>query len=125
MWFWWFILICDLLIPFTMMLAGQMMWKHMPKNINGVIGYRTSRSMKNMDTWKFANAYCGKLWYKTGKILFLPTIILHIPFYGRSETVLGIFCTILCTIQVITLIISISPTEKALKKNFTEEGIRK
>lgn len=86
------------LIPFIMMLAGRMTWRHMPENINGVIGYRTSRSMKNMDTWKFADAYCGKLWYKTGKILFLPTII---------------------------LIISILPTEKALKKNFTEEGIRK
>lgn len=28
MWFWWFILICDLLVPFTMLIAGRMMWRH-------------------------------------------------------------------------------------------------
>lgn len=34
-----------------MILGGRIMWKHSPKNINCVIGYRTSRSMKNIDTW--------------------------------------------------------------------------
>ena len=55
MWFWWFILVCDLLVPFTMLIAGRMMWKHCPKHINGVIGYRTRRSWKYRDmeirTW--------------------------------------------------------------------------
>ena len=27
MWFWWVILVCDLLVPFTMLIAGRMMWK--------------------------------------------------------------------------------------------------
>ena len=44
MWFWWFMLICDLLIPITMVVAGRMMWKHCPKHINGMFGYRTTRS---------------------------------------------------------------------------------
>ena len=34
MWFWWFMLICDLLIPITMLIGGRMMWKHCPKRIN-------------------------------------------------------------------------------------------
>ena len=59
MWFWWFMLICDLIIPIAMVIGGRMMWKHYPKNINSMSGYRTTRSMKNMDTWKFANDYCG------------------------------------------------------------------
>lgn len=50
MWFWWFMIICDLVIPILMIFTGRMMWKHTPKNINGIIGYRTRRSMKNMDT---------------------------------------------------------------------------
>lgn len=54
-------LVFDLLIPVVMIVAGRMMWKHPPKNINEVIGYRTGHSMKNMDTWKFAHNYCGKL----------------------------------------------------------------
>ena len=55
--FWWFILMCDLLLPITLLIAGKMMWKHCPKQINGVLGYRTARSMKNMDTWRFAHEY--------------------------------------------------------------------
>ena len=47
MWFWWFMLICDLIIP--VVIGGRMMWKHCPKHINGMSGYRTIRSMKNMD----------------------------------------------------------------------------
>lgn len=51
MWFWWFMLICDLLIPIVMVVGGRMMWKHCSKHINGMSGYRTTRSMKNKDTY--------------------------------------------------------------------------
>ena len=56
MWFWWFMLICDLIIPIAMVICGRMMWKHCPKHMNSMSGYRTTRSMKKMDTWKFAKA---------------------------------------------------------------------
>lgn len=125
MWFWYFMFISDLLIPLLMIFAGRMMWKHTPENVNSVIGYRTSRSMKNKDTWKFANNYCGKLWCKIGKLMLFPSIILFIPFYWSSIEVISIIGSVLCTIQVIILIISIVPTEKALKKNFTKEGVQK
>lgn len=124
MWFWWFMFICDLLIPLLMIFAGRMMWKHTPKNINGAIGYRTSRSMKNIDTWRFANNHCGKIWCKIGKIMIFPSVLLHLLFYGCSIEAIGTFGAILCTIQVIILLISILPTEKALKRNFTEDGVK-
>ena len=38
MWFWWFILICDCIIPAIMIIVGRMMWKHCPKKINGLLG---------------------------------------------------------------------------------------
>lgn len=125
MWFWWFMFCCDLLIPVTMIVCGQMMWKHCPKNINGLMGYRTSRSMRNMDTWKFAHEYCGKLWWKIGWITLIPSIIIHIPFYGTEDNTIGVVGGILVTIQVIILIASIYPTERALKRNFTDDGIRR
>ena len=105
MWFWWFMIICDLVIPILMIFTGRMMWKHTPKNINGIIGYRTRRSMKNMDTWKFAHHFCGKLWYKIGWIMFVLSIILHLSFYGHSTKVIGIFGVVISTIQVIILIV--------------------
>ena len=94
MWFWWFILICDCLIPAIMIIAGRMMWKHCPKKINGVVGYRTKMSMINMDTWRFAHDHAGKLWWKVGIGLLGPTMLIHIPFYGASDDTIGILSII-------------------------------
>lgn len=124
MWFWWFMFICDLLIPFLMIICGRMMWKHSPKRINSIAGYRSKRSMKNMDTWKFAHDYCGRLWWKIGWLMLIPSAAIHVPFYNKSENAIGVMGGVLCTVQCLVLILSIIPTERALKKNFTEEGIR-
>ena len=59
--FWIFMLIMDLLLPFTMIGFGRYFMKKAPKEINSVFGYRTSMSMKNKDTWEFAHKYCGDL----------------------------------------------------------------
>lgn len=125
MWFWWFLFTCDLLIPVLMIAGGRMMWKHCSKSINGIVGYRTTRSMKNIDTWKFAHDYCGRLWWKIGWIMLVPSAVIHFPFYGSSENTLGTVSAVLCTIQCVVLVASIFPTERALKRNFTDEGIRK
>lgn len=101
------------------------MWKHCPKKINGIYGYRTGRSMKNMDTWKFAHDYCGRLWYKIGWIMLIPSALVQIPFFRSDEDVVGTVGAVLCTIQVIVLIASIFPTEAALKKAFYEDGTRR
>ena len=69
--FWIFMLIMDLLIPFTMIGFGYLFLKRTPKNINVLFGYRTTMSMKNRDTWEFAHRYCGKLWYMWGGILLV------------------------------------------------------
>lgn len=122
MWFWWFMFVCDLLIPMLMIIAGRMMWKHPPKKINAIIGYRTSRSMKSVETWKFAQEYCGKLWWKIGWIMLIPSVIIHFPFFGSSDNAIGIVGGILCTVQCIILIAAIFPTEIALKKRFDNQG---
>ena len=125
MWLWWFWLICDLLIPFAMIVVGRMSWKHCPKNINSLIGYRTTRSMKSMDTWKFAHEYCGKLWWKLGWLIMILTALMHIPLYQSNDNMIGIAGLVLITIQCTVLIISIYPTEKALKEYFNDDGTRK
>lgn len=125
MWFWWFMLICDILIPVVMVIAGRMMWKHCPKHINGLLGYRTTRSMKNMDTWKFAHDYCGKLWWKIGWIMIMPSALIHIPLYHSDKNTIGFAGLILVAIQCFIMIVSIYPTEKALKKYFYNDGTRR
>lgn len=124
MWFW-FLLACDIIVPIIMVIAGRWMWKHTPEDINVLIGYRTTRSMKNMDTWKFAHEHCGQLWWKIGWVMLLPSVLLHIPFYNASNNTIAILCAVVCTVQCVILVVSIFPTEKALKRTFTDEGIRK
>lgn len=121
----WFIFACDLLIPIMMIGFGRIMWKHTPKDINYIFGYRTTRSMKNEDTWRFAHEYCGRLWWRIGLIMLIPTVLVHIPFYDSSKDTIGIVATIVMTVQLIVLIASIFPTEIALKKSFNDDGTRK
>lgn len=123
---WIFITICDLLIPLTMIGFGYVLKKHPPKGINGIYGYRTSRSMKNKETWNFANTYCGNLWWKWGWPLLLLTILVHLPFMNCSDdTGFSVLCLAVTAGQCVVLIGSIFPVEKALKERFDEHGVRK
>jgi len=116
--FWIFMLIVDLLIPFTMIGFGRYFLKKAPKDINMVFGYRTARSMKNKETWDFAHKYCGKIWYVCGLIMLPVTVLFLLLTIGKSENCVGTVGGIICMVQLIPLIGSIVPTEIALKKNF-------
>lgn len=124
MWFWIFMLIMNLIIPLSMIGFGKYFLKNTPKEINSVFGYRTTMSMKNRDTWDFAHKYFGKIWYICGLVLLPFSIILMFFVLGQNKDVIGTLGIILCFIQIITLIGSIFPTEKALKKNFDKNGNR-
>lgn len=117
--------ICNLLIPATMIITGYFMYKKPPKDINGVIGYRTPMSSKNMDTWKFAHDYCGRLWLKIGIILLVPSIIVQIPFANSDENTVGILTLIIEGVQLVFLLGSILPVERALKRTFDKNGKRR
>lgn len=117
--------IFNLLVPLLMIIFGRIMYKHAPKSINGVYGYRTSMSMKNEDTWKFAHDYCGRLWYKIGLIMLIPSVLVQLPFVKSSTDTIGIMTVVLETVQICVMIASIFPTEKALRKTFDKYGNRK
>ena len=123
--FWIYMLIIDLLLPFTMIGFGKYFLKTAPKNINTVFGYRTSMSMKNKDTWIFAHKYCGKIWFISGLIMLPLSVIVMMFVFGGLENVVGTVGAVLCGIQFIPILISIILTEKALNKTFDENGIRR
>ena len=79
-------------------------------------------SMKNKDTWNFTHHYCGKLWLSLGWIMLILTIMSMLFVIGKDMKVVSIFWGILCGIQLIFLIGSIIPTERALKNNFDQHG---
>ena len=123
--FWIFMLIMDLLLPLTMIGFGRYFMKNAPKEINSVFGYRTSMSMKNKDTWKFAHKYCGKVWYVCGMVMLPITVIFMLLVIGKNKDCVGSIGGIICGVQLIPLIGSILPTEIALKKNFDKNGTRR
>lgn len=63
---WFMMLSFNLLIPAIMLIAGRLFSKKAPKDINWIIGYRTTMSMKNEDTWAFAHQIAGAFWWKWG-----------------------------------------------------------
>lgn len=52
----------------------------------------------------------------------IPSILVQLPFVHGSEDMVGTVGGILCTIQTVVLVVSIIPTEMALKRTFTESG---
>lgn len=116
---------CCLLVPAIVLIAGRIMWKHPPQEINAILGYRISLSMKNQDTWAFAHDYCGRLWWKIGWILLAATLLALIPLWSCSDTVVGVAGTVIMLVQCVVLIASIFPTERALKRTFNDDGTRR
>ena len=123
---WVSLLLVNLLIPAVMIGFGRMMEKKPPKKVNGFYGYRTSRSMKNQDTWDFAQRYMGPVWWKWGWIMLPPVVL------AQALTLLCPDVQSMCywslvpmTAELVVLMASISPVERALKQNFDENGRRR
>lgn len=123
--FWIFMMIMNLLIPFSMIGFGAYFRKKAPKEINYLYGYRTPMSMKNKDTWDFAHHYFGSLWFKMGWIVVFITIIAMLFLVGKDTQTVGYFGVVITLLQCIPLLGPIISTERALRRNFDEDGNRR
>lgn len=123
--FWIFMLVVELFIPAIMIVLGNYFYRHTPEEINSYSGYRTSRSMKNKDTWKFANRHFARTWRALGWILAVPVLAAMFTMLGKNEDAVGNFGALLIAAQVAVLLVSIVPTELALRRTFDENGNRK
>ena len=115
-------LIMCLLTPAMMIGFGKQFMKGGPKQINGVFGYRTTRSMKNKETWRFAHQYSGKIWHRSGLALLPVSIVVMLFVYGKSVDMTGIAGLIIVIVQMVVMICAIPFTEEALKRNFDDLG---
>ena len=123
--FWYLMVLSCLLTPAIMIIFGAYFKKGKPEEINIAFGYRSSMSMKNHDTWKFAHVYCGKLWYWQGLILLPLSLIAMLFVIGGDEKMVGGLGGIVICVQVVPLLGSIYFVEKALRKHFYKDGSRK
>lgn len=119
--YWLFMLIMDLLIPLGMIILGERFKKKAP-NVNFIYGYRTSMSMKNKDTWEFAHKHCGKLWFLLGLVLAPISAIPLLFVLEKDMVTLAAVGASVCIVQFVILLVSIIPTEVALKKHYDRNG---
>ena len=121
-----FLFIMLLLVPAVMVGFGAYFMKRAPKKINYVFGYRTARSMKNEDTWKFAHKLIGKIWFVCGTVLLVVGTASFFTFTAnKNENAASIASLVILGVQLLVLMCSIIPTESALKKTFDENGNRR
>ncbi len=121
--FWIFMFIITLLIPAALLLIYFLCPRL--KTIHGASGYRTERSMKNQDTWNYAQKYCARI----SLYLFFPSLILAISIMptviSKSMDTIGLIGLGIIIIQMISFAVIIAFTEKALKNTFDESGNRR
>ncbi len=140
--FWIFMLCMVLLVPLTMIILGKRainyevndnfdMSKYRRKiNIKGekewfyLSGYRTRRSMKNDETFKFAQKLAGKYWFPSGLILLFPSIVAMYFVIGKDKNTIAWIGLVVVAVQMIVLLIPMIPVERALKNNFDKDGKR-
>lgn len=114
--FWIFMFIITLLIPAALLLT----WYICPrlKRINNLSGYRSKMSMQNQETWDFAQKYCSKI----SLYMFFPSLILAIVIMlamsSKSIGWIGWTGLGIIIIQMMSFVVILIFTEKALKKSF-------
>ena len=110
-----FLIFCVLCVPIIQLIGGWCMRYHTPKKINSWIGYRTTNAMKNADTWKLANQYCGKLWLMIGTVSAI--IGFSCLFFSKKIAAILILGTI--SVQTLVLLLTIPFVEAKLKRENT------
>jgi len=115
-----------LALPLVLLVFGLFTRIGLPKRVNWFVGYRTSLACKNQDTWVFAHRYWGKLMIVFGSILTALSIV------GLLLITLDVFTLEPALVMaipplatVIATVISIIPTEIALRKEFDKNGNRR
>lgn len=94
-------------------LAGLIHYKFPPKRINYFYGYRTKRSMRNLEVWNFSQSYAAKKMQQMALYMILAGIGCNIIETGKIWSIwLGIVAIILIPIWMIIEV------EKELKKRF-------
>ena len=99
-----------------LILAGYILYKAPPKEINSMYGYRTKRSMNSQQLWDFAQIYSGIKLMKIG-LWYLLSIILG--FVIRTSVTWGLVISF--SILSILIVWMYLRVERELKKIDTVE----
>lgn len=105
-----------ILVGPVFLLAGYILLRWPPKNINSLYGYRTPRSMKNQTNWDYAQRYSARLLMLAG-LFFLLIAPIGLFLGGNDMLFLVIALGLLSCVCVLLLVV----TEKSLKQRERED----
>lgn len=114
-------LLANFLIGIIFLSCGIILKYFPPKKPNWVYGYRTPFSLKNPETFTFANKYSSNLMIILGLVSILTGFLLQFIFKVNENTK-GLILIIHSIILSLLLIIL---TEKKLRQEFDRSGNKK
>ena len=109
------------IITLIFTVVGVVFWMYPPKKINGLYGYRTTRSCKSQEAWNFAQRYSAKLMTILGLAalivaaaarLFLNSLCIN------SDYLMLYDICITLLLSIILVMLPIILTELELRKRF-------
>ena len=107
--------------PLIFLVVGIVFWMYPPKKINGLYGYRTTRSCKSQEAWDFAQRYSAKLITMFGLAALIVAAAAHL--FRNSLCVNSDYLMLydVCITLLLPIIVVLSPivlTELELRKRF-------
>ena len=107
----------------TFIMAGIVLIRNADMEINNTFGYRTPRSTKNQETWRFANIYSGKIFIIGGSIglamIIAAAVIMKSMGMTKFIWLVGVILELVIVFTVIP--INMVSTEKQLIKRFDDK----
>ncbi len=98
------------LVGLVFSIAAFISMKFPPKKINGIYGYRTSRSMKSQENWDIAQRYSSRLMLKQGLVMLaIGGLLIVLPIPDEVSAVISV------SLLIISVIVLFVQTEKRLK----------
>lgn len=102
------------IVGVVLMAVGVFLIKYPPKKINGLYGYRTSRSMQSHKAWHFSQKYSSRILLIVGVVdTTLGIISLFVP---KLDDMLSALISIVIVLGGV--FVMFYKTEKQLKKRF-------
>lgn len=121
---WITVLVVAMLIPAITLLIGILAKHNIPRRVNWFWGYRTPLSMKNADTWQFANACMGKILVPCGAVFLVLVPVAMLFLLGKSEDTIATFGAMIPCAAMLPVLWTIPYTEKKLRQTFDKDGNR-
>ena len=107
--------------PLIFLVVGIVFWMYPPKKINGLYGYRTTRSRKSQEAWDFAQRYSAKLMTVLGLVALIVAAAAHL--FRNSLCINSDYLMLydVCITLLLPIIVVLPPivlTELELRKRF-------